>query len=150
MRREQGWTPVIPHRWGTTEDLTYQATQAVAFSIAYGTSLITQARQAAYKAVPGASDILGRMLEAIVPQDRLQQATLRAGAGMEGEQTFMGIVNGITAAAHTDDMSQIGMDELEACGGTLLNKFDNDDTDAAIKRLLLGVAKAELIHSEMD
>ena len=148
MRREQAWAPIIPHRWGSTDDLTYQATQAVAFAFGYGTKLITQARQAAYRSVPNASEILGRMLEAIVPKDQLTETTLNAGAGREGANSFMGVVNGITAAAHTEGLSSIVQDELESTGGTALRLFNNDDTDNEIAKLFLRLAKAELIQAE--
>lgn len=146
MRREQSWAPIIPHRWGDTEDLTYQATKATAFALAYGTNLVKQARAAAYREIPSATGILSSMLEAMVPKDLLQETTLRAGAGMEGEHSFMGVVNGITAAAHTDGLSQDTIDELEAAGGTALRQFSNDSTDDEIARLFLGLAKAELIQ----
>lgn len=150
MRREQAWAPIIPHRWGSTEDLIYQATQATAFALAHGTSLIQKAREAAYRTVPGASGILATMLEAIVPKDQLAEATLVAGDGMEREQSFMGIVNGITAAAHTEGLAPIITDELEAVGGTALRKFDGDATDGEITKLFFRLAKAELIQSDED
>ena len=150
MRREQAWAPIIPHRWGSTEDLTYQATQAVAFALAHGTQLVQKAREAAYRTVPGASSILATMLEAIVPKDQLPEATLIAGNGMEREQSFMGIVNGITAAAHTEGLAPIITDELEAVGGTALRKFDGDATDREIENLFFRLAKAELIQSDED
>ena len=148
MRREQAWAPIIPHRWGSTEDLTYQATQATAFAFAYGTSLIAKAREAAYRTVPNANEILGRMLEAIVPKDQLQEATLTAGAGMEGQHSFMGITNGITAAAHVEGLTPLVTDELEAVGGTALRQFDNELSDKEISNLFLRLSKAELIQAE--
>lgn len=150
MRREQGWSPIIAHRWGSTEDLIYQATQATAFAFAYGTQLIVKAREAAYRTVPGASEILGRMLEAMVPKEQLQQVSMVAGAGMENANSFMGIVNGITAAAHTDGLNSVLVDELEAAGGTALRKFNNDDTDKEIQNLFLRLSKAELIQADEE
>jgi hypothetical protein len=150
MRREQAWAPIIPHRWGSTEDLIYQATQATAFALAHGTSLVQKAREAAYRTIPNANSILATMLEAIVPKEQFAEATLVAGNGMEGQNTFMGIVNGITAAAHSDGLAPIITDELEAVGGTALRKFNNEATDGEITKLFFRLAKAELIQSDED
>jgi len=148
MRDANGFSPIFPHLWGTVDDLRYKATQAMAFASGYGAQLIVKARQAAYRSVPNASEVLGRMLGALVPKDNLQQTTLIAGAGFEGQSTVMGLVNAVTAAAHTPELSQDVADTLESVGGTALRKYNEDMSDNDITNLFLRLSKVELIHSE--
>lgn len=150
MRDANGWSPIFPHMWGSVDDLTYKATQAVAFASGYGAQLVEKSRQAAYRSIPNANEILGRMLQSVVPKDKLQQATLIAGNGMEGEATVMGIINGVTAAAHSESLDQDTIDSVEAIGGTALRKFNNEMSDSEITNLFLHLAKVDLIESELD
>ena len=150
MRRNQGWTPIIYHRWHSTEDLTYQAHQAVTFALASGSELVIKAREAAYRTLPNASDVLTQMLTSLLPKDKLNAGLLQAGQGMEGKKTVMGLVNGITSVAHVSGLSQSTIDEVEALGGTALRHYDSEMSDKNITNLFLGLAKVELIQQESE
>ena len=148
MRRNQGWTPIIYHRWSDTADLIYQAHKAVSYALASGSELVVKAREAAYRELPNASDVLTQMLTSLLPKEHLNAGLLQAGSGMEGEKTVMGLVNGITSVAHVENLSQGTIDEVEALGGSALRRYDAEMSDKDITNLFLGLAKVELIQQE--
>jgi hypothetical protein len=148
MRQAGGWAPIIYHRWDDEEGLALQMHKAMSYALAAGTELIQKAQEAQRRNLPGAQDIMSQMLTNLIPKDNLHTALLDAGTGTEGDTSIMGLVNGLTYAAHNKELGSDVVDELEAVAGTMLRKYDAEMEDRELRALFLGLAKVELLHGE--
>lgn len=150
MRQEKGWSPKIYHRWGDMEQMEYQATHAISHALMTGTALVRKAREATYRKLPSAGEIVANMIAGLVSEERRQDALVQAGMGMEREFTVMGVVNAITAAAQTPGLDVDTADALEMAGGAALERVDLSATDDQIANFFQRVSMQKFVEVEAD
>ncbi|RLD00141.1 MAG: hypothetical protein DRI46_07995 [Chloroflexi bacterium] len=152
MYKELGWSPIIQHRWGSENTILMRVEQATAYALMSGVELLEKVEQANLRNLPNTTDILAGMIKRLVPKDDQEQVLMQAAIGTEGERTAMGVVNGITYAAHSNGISQDLRDKLEIAGGAALEQVDfiGNVSDTQLMNQFFRVAGSKLVHEDAE
>lgn len=156
LKKARNYTPYVWHI-GDSHDIEYAAMKAMRASAGGTVEVVAGVREAARTELLRPENILDAIITAAVPEEKRDEVRFNAIEGMEGARSFFGLVNGVTAAAHTtEDLDSDTVHKLETVGGEALVRRDlarersGELTEAGIESLFRNLAGAPLLDVDED